>query len=82
VGDKLLVCRPRRAAGQQGTRVGSCARVACQLIAGQIRDAAQTAAVMSLWGDTRTEYDIGNEFLDRAMLAEAILCDEVEHLLP
>jgi hypothetical protein len=70
------------AAGQQGTRVGSCAQVACQLIAGQIQDAAQTAAVMSLWGDPRTEYDIGNELLDRAMLAEAILCDEVEHLLP
>ena len=70
------------AAGQQGTRVGSCAQVACQLIAGQIQDAAQTAAVMSLWGDPRTEYDIGNKLLDRAMLAEAILCDEVEHLLP
>lgn len=27
-------------------------------------------------------YDIGNEFVDPAMLAEAILCDEVEELLP
>ena len=59
------------AAGQHGTRAGSCARVACQLIAGQIQDAAQTAAVMSLWGDPRTEYNIGNELLDRAMPAEA-----------
>jgi hypothetical protein len=47
-----------------------------------MQDAALTAAVMSLWGDPRTDYDIGNELLDRAMLAEAILCDEVEHLLP
>jgi hypothetical protein len=33
-------------------------------------------------GDISTQYDIGSELLDRAILAEAFLCDEVEKLLP
>lgn len=70
------------AAGQHGTRAGSCAQLACQLIAGQIQDAATTAAMMSLWDETCAEYDLGSELLDQAMLAEAILCEEVEKLLP
>jgi hypothetical protein len=57
------------AAGQQGTLTGSCARIAGQLIAGQVQDAAQTAATMILPCDTRAEYDIGNELLDPAVLA-------------
>jgi hypothetical protein len=69
------------AAEQRGTRAGSCARIAGQLIAGEIQDAVQTAAVMSRWDETRAEYDIGSELLDQAMLAQAILCDEVAKLL-
>jgi hypothetical protein len=67
---------------QRAERVGSCARIAGQLIAGEIQDAVQAAAVMSRWDETCTEYDIGSELLDRAMLAQAILCDEVAKLLP
>jgi hypothetical protein len=70
------------AADQHGTRAGRCAQIAGQLIARQIQDAAQAAAVMSLWDDTRDVYDIGNELLDPAMLAQAILCDEAGKLLP
>jgi len=70
------------AAGQRGTKVGHCARIAGQLIAGQIQEAAQAAAAMSRRGDTHAEYDIGNELLDQAMLAQAILCNEVSRLLP
>jgi hypothetical protein len=62
--------------------VGHCARIAGQLIAGQIQEAAQAAAAMSRWGDTHAEYDIGNELLDQAMLAQAMLCNEVSRLLP
>jgi hypothetical protein len=69
------------AAGQRGSRVGSCARIAGQLIAGEIQDAVQTAAVMSRRDGTRTEYDTGSELLDQAVLAQAIRCDEVAKLL-
>jgi hypothetical protein len=37
---------------------------------------------MILRCDTRADYDIGNGLLDPAMLAQAILCDEVWKLLP
>jgi hypothetical protein len=70
------------AARRQGTRAGSCAQVTCQLIAGGIQDAAQAAAAISLRGDTFTEHNIGSELPNRAILAEAILCDEAEKLLP
>lgn len=66
----------------QGAKAGSCAQVICQLIAGGIQDAAQAAAAISLRGDTFTEHDIGSELPNRATLAEAILCDEAEKLLP
>ena len=52
----------------------------CQRTAPEVRRARFGA--WPLAGQTRAEYDIGNKFLDPAMLAEAILCDEVEELLP
>jgi hypothetical protein len=70
------------AARHQGAWAGSCAQVTCRLIAGGIQDAAQAAATISLRGDTFTEHDIGSELPNRAILAEAILRDEAEKLLP
>ncbi|HEV2373572.1 MAG TPA: hypothetical protein VGS19_15540 [Streptosporangiaceae bacterium] len=70
------------AAAQQGTKAGTCAQIACHLIAGQTQEAATNAALVSLWGETPAEYDTGNEALGRVLLAEAIVCDEVSKLLP
>jgi hypothetical protein len=69
------------AAEQEGTQAGSCAQIASQLIAGDFRDAASNAAMTSLWGETHTEYDIGNELLQPADLATAILSNQVLKLL-
>jgi hypothetical protein len=69
------------AAAQEGTQVGSCARVAHHLITADYQAAARDAAVMSLWGDSIAEYDPENKLLEPAILAEAILAGQVERLL-
>jgi hypothetical protein len=69
------------AAAQEGTRVGSCARVAHDLIIADYQAAARDAVVMSLWGASIAEYDPENKLLEPGMLAEAILAAQVERLL-
>jgi hypothetical protein len=69
------------AAAQEGTRVGSCARVAHHLIIADYQAAARDAAVMSLWAGSSLAYDLENELLEPAFLAEAILAEQVEKLL-
>jgi hypothetical protein len=69
------------AAAQEGTRVGSCARVAHHLIIADYQAAARDAAVMSLWAGSSPAYDLENELLEPAFLAEAILAEQVEKLL-
>jgi hypothetical protein len=71
------------AADLEGTRAGLCARIASQLLAGDVQQAAENAAVIDLWGGNgaRTAYDIGDELVDRAMLAQAVLAGQVSSLL-
>jgi hypothetical protein len=69
------------AAARAGTKVGSFARVAHLLITGDYQGAAENAVVMCLWDDSSADYDISNELLDPAALAQAILTDEVVKLL-
>jgi hypothetical protein len=74
----VLELRQEAGSDAAGPHIINIGRPGC---ADEIQDAVQTAAVMSLWDETCTEYDIGSELLDQAMLAQAILCDEVAKLL-
>jgi hypothetical protein len=71
------------AAALEGSRVGYCARIAHQLIAGNFEAAAREAASMSLWDEeSRIEYDFDNELIEPSMLAGAVLSNQVLQLLP
>jgi hypothetical protein len=69
------------AARQDGTRAGSCARVAHQLITGDSLEAFGNARVMYLSNGVDVNYDIDNWLLDPADLATGILSAQVVGLI-